>query len=240
MGEELIVYLFISPTAVCAVLIWEENKVQKPVYYVRKVLMGTETRYLKIEKLVYILLIIARKLRHYFQAYPIAVLTDHPLKQILQRPNTSRRLLKWSVELSEFHNNYRLRMVIKAQALADFIIEFTHDIAPELEMTLPEVETLEEQNLGEDLARWKLFVDGSSNQHGFGAGLFLQTLSGEQMEYAIHIGFKATNNKVEYEALIAGLRVATELGVESLETFSDFQLVVIKSKGITLPNISGW
>ncbi|GFZ19790.1 hypothetical protein Acr_28g0004950 [Actinidia rufa] len=132
-------------------------------------------------------------------------------------------------------------MVIKAQALADFIVEFTHDIAPELEMTLPEVETLEEQNSVEYLARWKLFVDGSSNQHGFGVGLFLQTLSGEQIEYAIRIGFKATNNKVEYEDLIAGLRVATELGVESLDAFNFKILQILREenrKADTLANLA--
>ena len=84
MDEELLVYLFISPTAVSAVLIREENRVQKSVYYVSKVLMGAENRYVKIEKLAYALLIIARKLCHYFQAHPITVLTDQPLKQILQ------------------------------------------------------------------------------------------------------------------------------------------------------------
>ncbi|GFY98605.1 hypothetical protein Acr_13g0000060 [Actinidia rufa] len=51
-----------------------------------------------------------------------------------------------------------------------------------------------------------LFVDGSSNQQGCGAGLVLQTPSGDQMEYAIWIGFKATNNEAEYEALLAGLQ----------------------------------
>ena len=66
-SKELIVYLFVSPTIVNAVLIGEEDKVYKPVYYVSKVLMGGETRYLKIEKkLAYALLIVARKLRHYF------------------------------------------------------------------------------------------------------------------------------------------------------------------------------
>ena len=51
--------------------------------------MVAETRYLKIEKLTYALLIAVRKLCHYFQAHPIVVLTDQPLKQILQQPNTS-------------------------------------------------------------------------------------------------------------------------------------------------------
>ena len=95
-------------------LIPEEDRVQKPVYYISKVLMGAETRYLKIEKLAYALMITARKLYHYFQAYPITVLTDQPLKQILQRPNASRRLLKWSIELSEFHIDYKPRAAIKA------------------------------------------------------------------------------------------------------------------------------
>ena len=79
-GEELIVYLFVSPTVVSAMLIRDEDKVQKPVYYVSKVLMGAETRYLKIEKPSYALLIAAKKLQHYFQAHPIVVLTDQPLK----------------------------------------------------------------------------------------------------------------------------------------------------------------
>ena len=66
MGEELIFYLSISPTIVSAVLILEEGKFQKSVYYINKVLIGAKTRYLKIEKLIYALLIAARKLCHYF------------------------------------------------------------------------------------------------------------------------------------------------------------------------------
>ena len=69
-------------------------------------------------------------------------------------------------------------------------------------------------------------MDRSSNQNSCGVRLVLQTPSGEHKEYAISIGFKITNNEAEYEALLAGLRVATELRVESLDTFSDSQLVV--------------
>ena len=96
-----------------------------------------------------------------------------------------------------------------------------HDVTPEFEITLSEVEILEKKNQEDDIARWKLFMDGSSNQYGCGAGLVLQTFSSEQMEYAICIGFKATNNKVEYKAILAGLRVATKLGVKSLDAFTD-------------------
>ncbi|GFS32777.1 hypothetical protein Acr_00g0024570 [Actinidia rufa] len=88
-----------------------------------------------------------------------------------------------------------------------------------------------EQSSDEDLVRWMLFVDGSSNQHSCEAGLVFQTLSGDQMEYAIRIGFKATNNEAEYKALLADLRVATEIGVDSLDVFSDLQLVVNQVQG---------
>ncbi|GFZ06618.1 hypothetical protein Acr_18g0007880 [Actinidia rufa] len=86
-------------------------------------------------------------------------------------------------------------MAIKAQALADFISKFTYDAT-----SYPEVEGPKEQDQGDGLARWKLFEDGLSNQHGCGAGLVLQNPSGEQMEYAISIGFKATNNEAKYKA----------------------------------------
>ena len=96
-------------------------------------------------------------------------------------------------------------MAIKGQALADFVAEFTYDIVSELEKDIPDVETQEQHYSDDDLARWKLFMDGSSNHHDCGTRLILQTLSGKQMEYAIRIGFKATNNEAEYEALLAKL-----------------------------------
>ena len=58
-------------------------------------------------------------------------------------------------------------MAIKAQALTDFIVEFTCDVVPNPE------EAPKEQNLDNDIARWKLFVDGLSNQHGCGVGIIL-------------------------------------------------------------------
>ena len=140
-GEELLVYQSISTTTVSAILIREEDKVQKPVYYINKVLIRAEIRYLKIEKIAYAILIAARKLHHYFQAHPINVLTNQPLKQILQRLGTSGKLLKWSIKLSEFHIYYISRMAIKAQALADFVAEFKHGVTPEPETTPPEGET---------------------------------------------------------------------------------------------------
>ena len=83
MGEELTLYLFVTPTAVSVVLIKEEDKIQRPMYYVSNVLIRTKSRYLKIEKLAYALIIATRKLYHYFQEHLIVVLTNQPFKHIL-------------------------------------------------------------------------------------------------------------------------------------------------------------
>ena len=78
-----------------------------------------------MEKLAYCLVIISKKLQPYFQAHQIEVLTKYQLKQILQKPDTSGRLLKWAIELAQFDVQYKLMIVIKGQVLDNFIAEFT-------------------------------------------------------------------------------------------------------------------
>ncbi|KAM6563334.1 hypothetical protein CsatB_023332 [Cannabis sativa] len=77
-----------------------------------------------MEKLAFTLIISSRKLRPYFQAHSIEVLTNYPLRQVLAKPEASGRLLKWAMELSQFDIKYKPRTAIKGQALADFILEF--------------------------------------------------------------------------------------------------------------------
>ena len=78
-----------------------------------------------MEKLAFALVTASRKLRHYFQAHVINVLTDHPLKKAMNKLEVAGRLIQWAIELSEFNVRYQLRSVIKTQALVDFIVEFT-------------------------------------------------------------------------------------------------------------------
>ena len=82
-------------------------------------------RYPLIEKLTFVLITASRKLRHYFQAHVINVMTDHPLKKAMNKLEAAGRLIQWAVELCEFDIRYQPRKTIKAQALADFIAEFT-------------------------------------------------------------------------------------------------------------------
>ena len=91
LGEELYLYLAITPHAVSSALIREEGKMQKPVYYTSRAFRGAEARYPQIEKLAFALILASRKLRHYFQAHIINVMTDHPLKKAMNKLEAAGR-----------------------------------------------------------------------------------------------------------------------------------------------------
>ncbi|KAM2631437.1 hypothetical protein COP2_031623 [Malus domestica] len=88
--------------------------------------------------------------------------------------------MKWGLELGQYGLVFRPRTTIKAQALADFIAEF----APSLDF-------------------WHLYVDNASNYKDLGAGMVFVTPDGSMLEHGITLGFKASNNEAEYEALLA-------------------------------------
>ncbi|XP_057719175.1 uncharacterized protein LOC130933561 [Arachis stenosperma] len=188
VGETLYLYLSITDIAVSAVLVAENDKTQQPVYFVSKSLQNAELRYPKLEKLAYALVFSARRLRPYFQSHTIKVRTSQPLRQILARPELAGRLIKWSIELSEFDIQYQPRSSVKSQYLADFVAEFTGS------------------DPNEDTENWVLFVDGASNPQGSGAGILLESPEGVIIEHSLRFSFKASNNQAEYEAFIAGLR----------------------------------
>ena len=167
-----------------------------------------------MEKLILALKTTARKLRPYFQAHTIEVPTEYPMKQVLHKPETFGRLMKWAIELSKFDIRYRLKTAIKGQVLADFVMEFASP------------EPARDAQVATDPSTWKLSVDGASNAQGSGAGLILTSPEGIDIEYALRFGFHASNNEAKYEAVIAGLNLAHSLEVDQLEVYSDSQLVV--------------
>ena len=80
-----------------------------------------------MEKLAFALEMVARKLKPYFQAHTVVVLTDRPLRRAMSNLDAVGRLALWAIELSEFDIQYRPRTTIKGQVVADFIVEFTQD-----------------------------------------------------------------------------------------------------------------
>ncbi|GAA0140884.1 hypothetical protein LIER_02154 [Lithospermum erythrorhizon] len=125
-GETLQIYLVISDVAVSSsLLVREADLIQKPIYYVSHVLRGAEERYPIIDKAALALITSTRKLKAYFESHHFQVITDQPLKRVMTSPALSGRLTTWAVELSEFKITYHPRTSMKAQALADFVMEYT-------------------------------------------------------------------------------------------------------------------
>ena len=97
--EDLYVYLAASKEAMSGVVMVERDRKQVLIYYVIRMLHEAERNYPPIEKLALTLLHLSRRLRRYFEAHPIKVITDQPIKQILGKAEAFGKLAKYIVEL---------------------------------------------------------------------------------------------------------------------------------------------
>ena len=163
-----------------------------------------------MQKLLYAILIMSRKLRHYFQAHKIKVASSYPLGDILHNKDANGRVIKWSVELGAFSIEFMPRSTIKSQALANFVAEWT------------EIQDRPPDTRSEHLI---MYFDGALNRDGAGAGVLFISSKGEQLKYVLQLLFKATNNAA-YEALIHSLRIAVTLGIKCLLAYGDSKVVI--------------
>jgi hypothetical protein len=104
------------------------------VYYISEVLSETKARYLQIQKLLYTVVLARRKLRHYFEAHPVMVVSSFSLGQIIRSSNAVGRIAKWSVELMGETIAYAPHKAIKSQILANFVAEWTDTQLPLLQI----------------------------------------------------------------------------------------------------------
>ena len=179
-----------------------------------KRLLDAETRYPELEKLALALMVATKKLRSYFHAHPIKVLTNYPLRQVLQKSKASGRLLKWAIELGQFKVNFCPRMAIKGQALVNFIVEFTYSNTVEVTGTTNNTKAAKAVGVREkktyvptegDAEQWTLYMDSASNDMGSEARIMLISPERHKIHCIICFGFKTSNNEAEYEALRVGL-----------------------------------
>ncbi|GKD37030.1 reverse transcriptase domain-containing protein [Tanacetum coccineum] len=161
-----------------------------------------ERNYAPMEKLTLFLIHITKRLRRYFEAHPVKVITDQPIKHILNNTKTSRKLGKYAVELGAYNINFVPRNAVKGQVLADLM--------EELYFQMPE---------------------------GSGAGLVLIGPSGIEYTYALRLTFPSTNMEAEYEALLAGLRIAQKMNISSIEVKVDSKLVASQINGSYKANV---
>jgi hypothetical protein len=124
-GENLLVYIAVTTHVVSTANVVERQEeghafgVQRPVYFISEVLSKSKVRYPTIQKLLYGILITSRKLRDYFDAYNILVVSDFPLANILHNRDVTGRISKWAVELGALTLDFKPRTAIKSQALVD-------------------------------------------------------------------------------------------------------------------------
>ena len=176
-----------------------------------------------MQKSIFGLVMASRKLCHYFQAHEITVVTRFPLQRILQNPEATGRIVERALELSRFGLKFESIPTIQSRALGEFIEEWTP--TPEEEVTetvIPGKKSPQE---------WIMYFDGAFSLQGAGAGVLLVAPFREHLKYVVQMHFareEATNNTTEYEGLLAGLRIAAELGIKKLIIRGDSQLVVWK------------
>ncbi|XP_021996336.1 uncharacterized protein LOC110893539 [Helianthus annuus] len=120
---------------------------------------------------------------------------------------------------------YRPRPAIKGQVLADFITEVPVEKIKDCEI----VETPVKDTSNE---LWLLYTDGASNEDGAGAGLCLVSPEKHEFTYTVKLDFKNTNNEAEYEAFLAGLRLAIKMGAQNLQAHVDSLLIASQINGI--------
>ena len=116
-----------------------------------KMLTDAKTRYTKFEQIALALRMETTKLRPYFQAHTIVILTSYPIRAILHKLDASERLLKWAVKVSEFDIVDHLRSATKGQVLINFIAELSN---------------MPKDSISEPL--WILETEGSSKAVGGG------------------------------------------------------------------------
>ncbi|GKA80090.1 reverse transcriptase domain-containing protein, partial [Tanacetum coccineum] len=166
-----------------------------------------------------------------------AVITDSPIGQVLNNSGASGRLAKWVVELGAYGITYVPRVAIKGQVLADFLADTPTEInaTPEVANNPRMEDVPESSNAREDLTpgsrAWRLYTDEASNNKGSRAGLILIALDDVEYSYALRLNFSSSNNDVEYEALLAGLRIAKEMQVKDIHAFVDYKLVASQVQG---------
>jgi hypothetical protein len=112
------------------------RNIQYLVYFISEMLNDSKTQYFHIMKLGYALLITSRKLSHYFKPHQIEVQTSWTLGEILNSREAIRKIAKWAIKLSIYDIIYKPRIAIKAQALSDFVAEWTKTQTPPKEKEL--------------------------------------------------------------------------------------------------------
>jgi hypothetical protein len=213
----MLLYIAAMPHIVSVVVVVEraeevkELPVQYHVYYLSEVLTLSKQTYPHYQKMAYGVYLAAKRLKHYFEEHPITVVSTAPLSEIIGCKDATCRVAKWAIELAAHTIHYKPRMTIKSQVLANFFVDWAEN------QYLPPVP---------DSMHWRMNFDGSKMRGGLGASIILISPKGDKLHYMLKIDFTASNNVTKYEAMIHGLKLAKEIGIQRILCFGESDLVV--------------
>ncbi|KAF7822058.1 reverse transcriptase [Senna tora] len=206
------------------------NGVEKPVFYLSRLIKGYELNYSAMEKHCLALVYTTQKFRYYFLAHLIHLMTkSDPIRFLIKRPILSGRLKRWALILAEFEINPMLPKAIRSQTLTDLLALLPSENHEPIDDGLPG-EFLEVA-MCEEVRPWVLYFDGSLFQLERGAGVVLTSLDGKAFPLSYKLAFTCTNNEAKYEALVLGLSIAKEMGIQHILIKGDSNLVVKQVTG---------
>jgi len=170
-----------------------------PIYFISEALSGAKLNYSELEKIANTMVMASRKLKQYFQAHRIRVLSAQALEALFQNSEAIDRIGKWAAELNEYVIEVEHRSAIKSQALTDFIADWTP--------------TAFDTTLQFDEPTWIVHCNRTWGMSGVGISMILTQHNGPKLRYAARLEFLTTTNIAEYEAVLLGLRKLRALGV---------------------------
>ncbi|XP_057481966.1 uncharacterized protein LOC130768877 [Actinidia eriantha] len=224
LGRSLILYIAAQERLVGALLAQENDEgKENALYYLSRMMTHCELNYSPIEKMCLALVFAVQKLRHYFQAHTVHLISKaNPVKYIMTKLVLSDQLARWSLLLQEFEIIYVPQKAIKGQALADFLADHPIPADWELSKELPDEDVLFIQVQ----LPWKMYFDGASHREGAGDGVVFLTPEGDVLPYAFTLTQLCSNNEAEYQALILGLEMAIDMKQLRLKLYGDSKLII--------------
>ena len=186
----------------------------RAIYYLSKRMLDYEMRYVMIERYCSALVWATRRLRHYMTKYSVHLISHlNPLRYLFNRPALVGPLTRWLVLLTEFDIHYVTQKSIRGSIVVDHLAS----------LPVSNGRTIDDDFLDEDVAAvtsllgWRMYFDGAANHSRYGIGVLLISPHSDHIPRSVHLAFSdrypATNNIVEYEACILGLKTALELGI---------------------------
>ncbi|GAA0166491.1 hypothetical protein LIER_21633 [Lithospermum erythrorhizon] len=156
-GKPLILYIATREQSVGALLAQEnEEGKDNALYYLSRRMIPNEQKYTPIEKLCLTLIFAIHKLKHYFQAHTVRLISKaSPIKYVVLKPVLSNRLARWYLQLQQFMITYVPQKAVKGQVMADLLVD--HPLPAEWELS---DELLDEDVMNvEMMPPWKMYFD---------------------------------------------------------------------------------